>query len=228
MQELVTALQMCACVFENGVIMANYGLGGFFIAVYFILIVAVSTNEGYFGNMFHHLEQLVFGGSSSTTKLIVIGSGQFVGAALARPFIINLWHYTSSLSSTHEQLLTANLCAFQIQWDVTQTMMLEALFCFLLRFIFAFCTKTPFGRSYVAPAVLSGLLSASVYIIGLAGMNPMTSFSRLAFCPGLDDSLFYIIYWLCGSVGWLAGSQAQAYFTKSPKAAKAASKKKKN
>ena len=56
--EFAAAAQMCTCVYENGVILKNYGVIGFFFVVIGLLIVGGIVNRGAFVNPLPVAEQM--------------------------------------------------------------------------------------------------------------------------------------------------------------------------
>ncbi|GMT13194.1 hypothetical protein PFISCL1PPCAC_4491, partial [Pristionchus fissidentatus] len=210
--EFVTALQMCTCVYENGIIIGNYGLPGFFIAVSLLLTAAGFTNRGHFGNILGHVESLLQGNVAIIDFVIVL-AGQLAGSALALKAATALWYYTAGLSASHLKAAGANLCGFQLNFPLTTVMLLEAGFCFVLRIIIGqYASKTTWRRRYLIPVLVAAHLAAAIKYIGVAGLNPMTAYARLAMCPGLNDAHFFFTYWLGAGVGWLFGAHVQGGF----------------
>ncbi|KAF8364100.1 aqp-10 [Pristionchus pacificus] len=207
--EFITALQMCVCVYENGIIIGNYGLPGFFIAVTLLLIAAGFTNRGHFGNILSHVESLLKGNVAIIDFAVVL-AGQFLGSALALKAATGLWYYTAGLSASHSRAVGANLCGFQLLFPLNMVMLLEAGACFVLRILIgAFAAKTTFRRRYIIPVLVAAHLAAAIKYIGVAGLNPMTAYARLAMCPGMNDAHFFFTYWVGAAVGWLMGAHVQ-------------------
>ncbi|GMR35744.1 hypothetical protein PMAYCL1PPCAC_05939, partial [Pristionchus mayeri] len=207
--EFITALQMCTCVYENGIIIGNYGLIGFFVAVSLLLTAAGFTNRGHFGNILGHVESLLKGNVNIIDFLVVL-AGQLLGSALALRAATSLWYYTAGLSTSHLRAAGANLCGFTLQYDMTIVMILEASICFVLRILIgAYASKTTFRRRYVIPVLVAAHLAGAIKYIGVAGLNPMTAYARLAMCPGMNDAHFFFTYWVGAAVGWLMGAHVQ-------------------
>lgn len=223
--EGVTALQMCTCVFENGVIIRNYGIPGFFVAVSMILTAAGFTNRGFFRNILSHLEQLA-AGQLAVAEFGITAAGQFIGSALAMKAAFVIWDKTAKYSTSHALSSKGDLCGFSIQWDIVTVMVMEGGACFALRFLSGYGSKTTWRRRYVIPVLIAGHLSASLYYIGVAGLNPMTAYARLTMCQGFNDKHFYAIYWFAAAIGWVAGAHIQkevdSWLTERSKANRAA------
>ncbi|GMS82555.1 hypothetical protein PENTCL1PPCAC_4730, partial [Pristionchus entomophagus] len=210
--EFITALQMCTCVYENGIIIGNYGLPGFFMAVTLLLIAAGFTNRGHFGNILSHVENLLKG-NVAIIDFAVVSAGQFLGSALALKAATGLWYYTAGLSASHMKATGANLCGFQLLFPLNMVMILEAAACFVLRILIGqFAVKTTWRRRYLIPVLVAAHLAAAIKYIGVAGLNPMTAYARLAMCPGMNDAHFFFTYWVGAAVGWLIGAHVQQSF----------------
>lgn len=101
----------------------------------------------------------------------------------------------------------------------------EILGCFLLRLLIV---RVPEAyKRFVVPVIFASFLSFGmfnvkdeyvlIYLalsqIGVPGLNPVTSASRLQGCPGLDLQWFMITYWFSPVVGWLTAASLDRRLT---------------
>jgi hypothetical protein len=59
--ELIAVAQQCTCVYENGVMIRHYGVAGFFIAVFGILLVTSFFNRNAFISPLMPIELFYYG-----------------------------------------------------------------------------------------------------------------------------------------------------------------------
>uniref|UniRef100_A0A0N5AHK0 Aquaporin n=1 Tax=Syphacia muris TaxID=451379 RepID=A0A0N5AHK0_9BILA len=228
--EAITTAQMCTCVYENGtlicflieiyfkrcqlylnadslpfeaVITRNYGPWGFLFVVSTVLTVGTNVNGGGYVSPLTPIE-LYVKKSLSLKSLLEIIFGQVVGGYAAFRIARNLWYSTSRFSSEHLLSYESTKCAFVYKVPFFVAFAFEFIGCFLLRYINA---KIPIRyKKYIAPVLTASFLSFSLAFIGVVGLNPTVSASRMFGCDGLNTLWFIATYWVCPTLGWLAGA----------------------
>jgi hypothetical protein len=200
--EFAASLQMCTCVYENGVILKNYGVIGFFFTVIGLLIAGGIVNRDALVNPLPVFEGL-YKNAISLDRAVVILSAQLVGGGLAFRLAEYIWYLTMDLVNDHQYFYENLPCTFAFKHSLLVAMIYEVAGCFCLRFIGA---KLP-GRAkgYLMPAMVSFLLSVAFVYIGVPALNPLTISARMMNCKGLDRDMFLFTYWFLPTFGWFAG-----------------------
>src|SRR5205823_4319458 len=88
--ELIATLQACTCVFENGLVLKYYGIGGFFIAVICLVIAHGLTNRGALITPLGTIEALIYRSITLVDFLIYLAA-EICGGYLAFRFARHLW-----------------------------------------------------------------------------------------------------------------------------------------
>jgi glycerol uptake facilitator-like aquaporin len=199
--ELAASAQMCTCIYENGVILKNYGVIGFFFTVIGLLIAGGYANRGAFVNPLPVIE-LAYKNVISIERTFVLLTAQIIGGGLAFRIAEEIWYLTMDLVGDHQYFYENLPCTFTFKHSLMIAMIYEVIGCFALRFIGG---KLP-GRAkgYLMPAMVSFLLSVAFVYIGVPALNPLTVSARMMKCKGLDQEMFFITYWGLPLVGWFA------------------------
>lgn len=207
--ELIAVAQQCTCVYENAVIIRHYGPLGFFFAVFGILLVTSKFNRGAFGrSIVARFDvflssilvsplmpiELWYYNTISTEKLLIILSAQAVGGYSAFRIVNNLWYYTLDYSSDHAFLYRSLPCAINYKVQFIYVLGFEILGCFLIRLLIPRVSEA--HKRFVVPMIMATSLSFALSNIGVPGLNPVTTASRLQGCPGLDLQWFLATYWV--------------------------------
>ncbi|VDD88185.1 unnamed protein product [Enterobius vermicularis] len=201
--EAITTAQMCTCVYENAVIIRNYGPWGFFFVVSTILIAGANVNRGGYVSPLAPIE-LFFKGAISSQGLVEIILGQAVGGYLAFRIARNLWYSTSVLTLEHSINYENTKCAFVYKVPFTVAFAFEFVGCFLLRLLLA--RIPPRFKTYFGPVITASFLAFSLAFIGVVGLNPTVAASRMYGCDGLNTLWFIVTYWVCPLLGWMTGA----------------------
>jgi len=202
--ELIAVAQNCTCVYENGVMIRNYGTPGFFIAVLGILLVTSKFNRGAFVSPFAPIEMFYYG-SITTEKFLAVLLAQTVGGYSAYRIANSLWYYTLDYSVDHSVFFKNLPCSIQYKVPFYYVIGFELVACFIIRLLISRTSEN--YKRYVVPVIFASFLSFALSYIGIPGLNPVTASSRLQGCPGLDLQWFMITYWVTPVIGWMAGSQ---------------------
>ncbi|KAI1720582.1 putative aquaporin-10 [Ditylenchus destructor] len=202
--ELIATAQMTTCVYENGIIIKNYGPWGFFLTVFSLLIVAGFINRGAYVSPLTPIELFVRG-AMSAERFLTILSAQALGGFSAFRLANGLWYYSMNYSADHHAFYERLPCQIMYKVPFSYAFAYEIFACFLLRLIIHRLPNT--YKQYTAPALVAGFLSFALAYIGIPGLNPTTASSRLQGCPGLDLQWFIMTYWCCPVVGWLFASK---------------------
>ncbi|KAF1764830.1 hypothetical protein GCK72_004780 [Caenorhabditis remanei] len=197
--ELIGTIQMCTCVYENGIIFKNYGFPAIFLCVGLLLTAGGIFNRGAWTNCAPIFEQFIFGNLGST-KFITILSAQLIGATFASKFAYLIWNLTAPYSSAH--LENASNLDCQTAGIVIA---FEIVGAFVVRVVVAQLLARP-ALIRLIPFAISAYLTLALYIVGVPGLNPIVATARLYGCQGIDTSSFMILYWFCPVLGWLAGA----------------------
>uniref|UniRef100_A0A0N4Z538 Aquaporin n=1 Tax=Parastrongyloides trichosuri TaxID=131310 RepID=A0A0N4Z538_PARTI len=202
--EAIGTLQMCTCVYENGLMVKNYGPMGFFFTVSTLLCFAGSWNRGAFVSPLAPFE-MYFYKSISLTKFLMVVVGQVIGGANAFFSAKILWYYTQHYTGEHEfALKSSEKCVLGFKVDYIYVILFEAFGCFMIRLIIS---KLPEKVKFFAiPVTISGFLTFGIVYIGVGGLNPTVAASRLFGCAGLDTIWFVITYWIAPLVGWMSAA----------------------
>jgi len=201
--ELIAVAQQCSCVYENGVIVKNYGVIGFFCAVFGILVVTSSFNRGAYISPLLPLE-LWYYNLVGTEKLLTVLSAQALGGYSAFRIANSLWYYTLEYSSDHLWLYRNLPCSITYKVPFIYAFGFEILGCFLIRILVSRVSEK--YKRFIVPIIFASFLSFALSQIGIPGLNPVTTASRLQGCPGLDLQWFLITYWVAPVIGWLSGA----------------------
>uniref|UniRef100_A0A915EJI1 Aquaporin n=1 Tax=Ditylenchus dipsaci TaxID=166011 RepID=A0A915EJI1_9BILA len=209
--ELIGTAQQATCVYENGVMIKNYGVWGFFLTVASLLLaIGGIINRGAFISPLAPIEMYTQG-KINTEKLMVLLLAQTIGGLSAFRFANTLWYYSLNYSNDHMAFYERLPCAIVYKVSFLYAFLFEIFATFLFRCILH---RLPTSyKNYMAPIVVAGFLSIALAFIGVPGLNPVTASSRLQGCPGLDLQWFIMTYWCCPVVGWLLAT----YFDRKPK-----------
>jgi hypothetical protein len=208
LMEFAASVQMCTCVYENGVILKNYGVIGFFLTVIGLLIAGNYANRGAFVNPLPVIE-LLYKNVISIERAIVLLSAQLVGGGLAFKTASYIWYLTMDLVNDHQYFHENLPCAFTYKHSLMVAMAYEVFGCFIIRYASG---KLP-GRAkgYVMPAMVSFFLSVAFVHIGVPALNPLTVSARMMNCKGLDREMFFFTYWFLPLFGWFAAVLLEEY-----------------
>ncbi|CAB3404522.1 unnamed protein product [Caenorhabditis bovis] len=202
--EMIGTVQMCTCVYENGIIVKYYGLNAFFIVVGLLLTAGSVFNRGALGNCAPVFEDFYFNKISST-KLLALISAQLIGATFASRLAYAIWTFTSNLSTVHMENALNTECILNYHQPAGTVIAFEIAGAFAIRGIISFLAQSSALRRTI-PFVISLYLALALYIIGVPGLNPIVATSRLYGCQGIDNNSFVLLYWVCPTVGWLMGA----------------------
>ncbi|CAL2031255.1 CBN-AQP-10 protein [Caenorhabditis brenneri] len=216
--ELIGTIQMCTCVYENGIIFKNYGFPAIFLCVALLLTAGGIFNRGAMTNCAPIFEQFVFGNLGSS-KFITILSAQLIGAAFASKLAYLIWNLTSGMSTAHLENASNMECVLQYKQTAGVVIGFEIIGAFVVRLVVAQLASRP-ALIKLIPFAISAYLTLALYIVGVPGLNPIVATARLYGCQGIDNSSFMILYWICPVIGWLAG----AYVVGQPSVAKKTAK----
>uniref|UniRef100_A0A914RQG2 Aquaporin n=1 Tax=Parascaris equorum TaxID=6256 RepID=A0A914RQG2_PAREQ len=172
--EAVATSQMCACVYENAVIIRHYGPMGFFFAVTSVLFAGGFTNRGAFVSPLKPIE-MFYHGSIGFDRLLSVVAGEALGGYSAYRVARQLWYWSLNIAADHAINYGNTRCAFAYKSSVR----------------------------YATPAVTSAFLTFSLAYIGVSGLNPTVASSRMHGCDGLSTQWFILTYWVCPTVGWM-------------------------
>ncbi|KAL3101253.1 hypothetical protein niasHT_028009 [Heterodera trifolii] len=212
--ELIATAQMCTCVYENAIIIKHYGPSGFFLVVTFLQIAGAFFNRGAFVSPLAPIE-LFLRGKMDTEKFLAILLSQTLGGYSAFRLANSLWYYSQSYSTDHHQFYDSLPCALSYKVPFYYALLFELFGSFLLRFLLH---RFPLSsRHFFAPPTIAAFLSFALTFIGVPGLNPVVTSSRLQGCPGLDLQWFIMTYWCCPVVGWLLASKLDKTPTKQKK-----------
>ncbi|CAD5232222.1 unnamed protein product [Bursaphelenchus xylophilus] len=201
--ELIAVTQQCTCVYENAIMIKNYGPIGFFSAVFTILVVTAQYNRGAYISPLLPVEMAWKEAMDSVTLLTLLAA-QTLGGYSASRIADSLWYYTSGYSAEHAQLYSNLPCALKYHVPFIFALGYEFLGCFVLRLVLSNLSLK--YRRYIMPFVTSAALTFALVYVGVPGLNPVTTSSRLMGCPGLDLQWFMITYWTAPVLGWMAAS----------------------
>ncbi|CAA88476.1 Putative aquaporin-10 [Caenorhabditis elegans] len=230
--ELIGTIQMCTCVYENGIIFKNYGFPAIFICVALLLTAGNIFNRGAMTNCAPIFEQFVFGNLGSS-KFLTILSAQLIGATFASKFAYLIWNITAPYSTAHLENASNLECILHYKQTAGIVIGFEIVGAFVVRIVVAQLLARP-ALIKLIPFAISAYLSLALYVVGVPGLNPIVATARLYGCRGIDNSSFFILYWFCPVLGWLTGayvvgqkspSKKSAKDVKAEKKAKAAAKK---
>lgn len=98
--ELIATVQMCTCVYENGVMIKHYGVWGYFPTVVTLTLIAGYINRGAFVSPLMPIE-LWWKGKMGSERLLGLLLAETVGAAVAYRVANNLWYYSLNYSADH-------------------------------------------------------------------------------------------------------------------------------
>uniref|UniRef100_A0A1I7UFZ1 Aquaporin n=1 Tax=Caenorhabditis tropicalis TaxID=1561998 RepID=A0A1I7UFZ1_9PELO len=202
--ELIGTIQMCTCVYENGVIFKNYGFPAIFLCVALLLTAGGIFNRGALTNCAPIFEQYVFGNLSSS-KLLTILSAQLIGATFASKFAYLIWNLTSPYSAAHLENANNLECILHYKQTAGIVIGFEIIGAFVVRLVIAQLVARP-ALIKLIPFAISAYLTLALYVVGVPGLNPIVATARLYGCQGIDGSSFMILYWICPVIGWLAGA----------------------
>lgn len=202
--EFIGTAQMCTCVYENSVIIKHYGPLGFFFVVIALQISGIFLNRGAYITPLPVIEQL-WNGKISADKFLILLFAQTIGGFSAFRLANTLWYYSLTYSSDHQQLYANLPCAIAYKVPFSYAFLNELICTFLFRFILHRLPTS--SKRYLIPFMLSTFLTFSLTYVGVPGLNPVVTSSRLQGCPGLDLQWFMITYWFCPVVGWLLAAR---------------------
>uniref|UniRef100_A0A915AX83 Aquaporin n=2 Tax=Parascaris univalens TaxID=6257 RepID=A0A915AX83_PARUN len=198
--EAVATSQMCACVYENAVIIRHYGPMGFFFAVTSVLFAGGFTNRGAFVSPLKPIE-MFYHGSIGFDRLLSVVAGEALGGYSAYRVARQLWYWSLNIAADHAINYGNTRCAFAYKVPFPYVFTFEIFGTFLLRSIL---TRLPQSSvRYATPAVTSAFLTFSLAYIGVSGLNPTVASSRMHGCDGLSTQWFILTYWVCPTVGWM-------------------------
>uniref|UniRef100_A0A0K0FHT4 Aquaporin n=1 Tax=Strongyloides venezuelensis TaxID=75913 RepID=A0A0K0FHT4_STRVS len=202
--EAIGTLQMCTCVYENGLMVKNYGPMGFFFTVTSLLCFANSWNRGAFVSPLAPFE-MFFYKSINLGKFLAVVFGQILGGGYAFFSAKLLWYYTKNYSEEHQFALeTFEKCVFNFKVSYVFVLLFEAIGCFCIRFIISKLPEK--SKSFAIPITVAGFLTLGIVYIGVGGLNPTVAGSRLFGCSGLDTLWFAITYWIAPLIGWMSAA----------------------
>ncbi|KHN86094.1 Putative aquaporin-10 [Toxocara canis] len=198
--EAIATAQMCTCVYENAVIVRHYGPAGFFFTVTSLLFAGSFVNRGAFVSPLKPVELFYFG-SIGLDRLLTVLAAETLGGYSAYRVARRLWYWSLSLAADHAISYETTRCAFAYKVPFVYAFAFEILGSFLMRSIH---TRLPLNSTrYAAPAITSAFLTFSLAFIGVVGLNPTVSSSRMQGCDGLSTQWFILTYWVCPTVGWM-------------------------
>uniref|UniRef100_A0A0R3RLW4 Aquaporin n=1 Tax=Elaeophora elaphi TaxID=1147741 RepID=A0A0R3RLW4_9BILA len=200
LMEIIATAQMCTCVYENAVIIRHYGLLGFFLVVALLIFSGGIMNRETFVSPLLPIE-LYYKGIFPLKRLLVTVAGQMVGGYSAYRIARNLWYWSLNLSPDHALFYKLTSCELIYKVPFIFVPSFEVLGCFLMRSIL-FRIPANF-KIFIAPTVVSAFLTFALIFVGIPGLNPTISSSRLQGCNGLDTSWFILTYWVCPVIGWM-------------------------
>ncbi|VDM11367.1 unnamed protein product [Wuchereria bancrofti] len=204
LMELIATTQMCTCVYENAVIIRHYGLLGFFFIVALLIFSGGIMNREAFVSPLVPIElyykgifPLVF----LLRRLLVTIAGEMVGGYSAYWLARSLWYWSLNLLSDHALFYQLTSCKLTYKVSFLFVPCFEVIGCFLMRSIL--CHIPLNIKKYMAPVVVSSLLTFSLLFVGVPGLNPTVASSRLQGCDGLNTIWFILTYWVCPIIGWM-------------------------
>uniref|UniRef100_A0AAF5DQ66 Aquaporin n=1 Tax=Strongyloides stercoralis TaxID=6248 RepID=A0AAF5DQ66_STRER len=200
----IGTLQMCTCVYENGLMIKNYGPMGFFFTVTSLLCFANSWNRGAFVSPLTPFE-MFFYKSINLGKFLAVVFGQVLGGGYAFFSAKLLWYYTKHYSEEHDFAFESSKnCIFGFKVNYIFVLLFEAAGCFCIRLIIS---KLPEKVKFFAiPMTVAGFLTLGIVFVGVGGLNPTVAASRLFGCAGLDTLWFIITYWIAPIIGWMGAA----------------------
>uniref|UniRef100_A0AC35U6D5 Aquaporin n=1 Tax=Rhabditophanes sp. KR3021 TaxID=114890 RepID=A0AC35U6D5_9BILA len=202
--EAIGTLQMCTCVYENGIMVKYYGPMGFFFTVTVLLAMASTYNRGSFGSPLAPIEMYCFN-VIPLPKLLTVLFGQVLGGAYAFVCAKLLWYYTQHLANEHSfQFKYAHKCVMNYKVDFIYVLLFEFVGCFVLRFLISKMSEKV--KFYAIPVLVSSLLTSGIIFVGVGGLNPTVAASRLYGCLPVDKVWFVITYWITPVLGWLSAA----------------------
>uniref|UniRef100_A0A8R1DQK8 Aquaporin n=1 Tax=Caenorhabditis japonica TaxID=281687 RepID=A0A8R1DQK8_CAEJA len=216
--ELIGTIQMCTCVYENGVIFKNYGFPAIFLCVSLLLTAGGIFNRGALTNCVPIIEQYYYNNVSSS-KLLTVLTAQLLGAVFASRVAYAIWGLTAAYSTVHFENANNLDCVLQYKQAAGIVIGFEIAGAFLVRVVISHLAIRP-STVKLIPFAISAYLTLALYIVGVPGLNPIVATARLYGCQGIDNNSFFILYWICPIVGWLMGSHFVAKTTTGKKSAK--------
>ena len=195
---------MCTAVFENALVIRKYGNIGFFLVVIALQLSGNFLNRGAYVSPLPVIEQFL-NSKIRPDKFLALLSAQTIGGYSAFRLANALWYYSLNYSADHFQLFEHLPCAIVYKVPYSYAFLNELVGSFLLRYIINRLPNS--SKFYITPALVASLLTFSLSFIGIPGLNPVVTSSRLQGCPGLDLQWFMITYWVCPAIGWLLAAQ---------------------
>ncbi|CAD6192273.1 unnamed protein product [Caenorhabditis auriculariae] len=202
--ELIGTIQMCTCVYENGIIVKHYGLNGFFVVVGLLLTAGGVFNRGAFTNCLPIIEEFWYNRISSS-RLLTLISAQLIGATFASKVAYTIWNNTSQYSNAHLENARNTQCILNYHQPAGTVIAFEVIGAATMRFVCGYLASSPKLRKLI-PFAVSLYLTLALYVIGVPGLNPIVATSRLFGCQGIDNQSFFLLYWICPIVGWMLGA----------------------
>ncbi|VDO33998.1 Hypothetical 30.5 kDa protein ZK1321.3 in chromosome II, putative [Brugia malayi] len=200
LMELIATAQMCTCVYENAVIIRHYGLLGFFFIVTLLIFSGSIMNREAFVSPLVPIE-LYYKGIFPLKRLLVTIAGEMIGGYSAYRLARSLWYWSLNLLSDHVLFYELTSCKLTYKVSFLFVPCFEVIGCFLMRCILC---RIPLNfKKYMAPLVVSTLLTFSLLFVGVPGLNPTVASSRLQGCDGLNTIWFILTYWVCPVIGWM-------------------------
>lgn len=201
--EAITTTQMCSCVFENAVIVRNYGPLGFFFVVASVLTVGANVNRGGYVSPLTPIE-LYFNEIMPLRALLEIIIAEAIGGYAAFRVAKNLWFASSHLTVEHLINYANTKCEFSYKVPFIVAFAFEFIGSFLLRMCLARVSR--YYRPYIGPLITAAFLAFSLTFVGVVGLNPTVAGSRMFGCEGMSILWFIATYWLCPTAGWMTAA----------------------
>ncbi|CAI4232075.1 unnamed protein product [Auanema sp. JU1783] len=219
--ELIGTVTICTCVFENGVIIVNYGIGAFFIVSTVLGFLFGTLGRGAYGNPMAPLEQYFYG-EMKGSRLTLLVLAQIVGGIMSWRITTELWRYSLPYAPSHEMFYNNSLQACHLTYHQPHLYMIAFEICgtFVMRTVF------PRIAAWAIPAFISAIFSFAISYMGDAGLDPIVSSTLFFGCHGVSQQIFMFQYWICPIIGWLSAAYIDRSFAKKP--TKKAKKQKQN
>jgi len=204
--ELISTVQLCACVYENEFVIKYYGVFGFFFALFALVLVHSRTLRAT-GNPLALID-LWFRGALTTGDFVARLVAQMLGGALAYRCARLFWRL--EVSHDHQRHFQQFFCARELQVAIWVCVLHEVLATFVDRLAVLSARQ---HLSVEKARVASAASLATVSSIGLLKSackpvftNPMLGSSRFIGCRGESPLSNVSIYWLGPLIGYFAAS----------------------
>ncbi|MFH4979020.1 hypothetical protein AB6A40_005729 [Gnathostoma spinigerum] len=199
--EFIGTLQLCAPMFDVGLILDMYGLFGVFIEITLLEVI----NAFLFRDALGHPCPLVITATRKRSILrraalvfIVQLFAAYLSYFLARTF------WKLGVHPKHVELLNEQHCHADLNVAITTGCLIEGFATFGCRAMEYFCEREykDFTTRTVANAIFNGFIVALG--INMTGMyaNPIVAWACTFNCEGLTHMGHLIVYWISPLVGW--------------------------